>query len=186
MNATTQLSGGTALYRWPGILAKNGILVDPNLYLSKIDPLYPATVPTVILRAGVAARNTLDNTFIATTLAYEFVGGLNTSHPATTPVIYTRGLQANGTWNGTTGSATISVYKGVGGYVGFLGGNVAFYPDTGTAPNGIFTSNGTGASKPVDPRQAIPLGATAATSGRIYGINASIGTTTGALATRGP
>jgi prepilin-type N-terminal cleavage/methylation domain-containing protein len=183
---TTQLAGGTALYRWPGILAKNNILVDPTVYLSKQDPLYPATVPSVILRAGVAARNTLDTTFIATTLALELVGGVKTSDPSTTPVLYTRGLQTAGTWNGTTGSSTIGVYKDIGGYIGFLGSNVNFYSNTGTAPNGIFTSNGTGASKPVNVLQAIPLGTSTANRARIYGTNAAIGTSGGTLATQGP
>jgi len=179
---TTQLAGGTALYRWPGILAKNNILTDPAFYLAKNDPLYPANVPTVVLRAGVAARNTLDTTFIATTLSWEFVGGLKMSDPATAPVAYTRGLTTAGTWNGTTGSTTIGVYKDVGGYIGFLGGNVAFYPNT----TGLFTSNGTGASKPTNILQAIPFGSSAANRARIYGTNAAIGTAAGTLATQGP
>jgi len=84
--SATLITGGTAVYRWPGILAKNNILTDPAFYFAKNDPLYPATVPTVILRAGVAARNQMDTTFIASTISLEFVGGVKMSDTATTPV----------------------------------------------------------------------------------------------------
>jgi prepilin-type N-terminal cleavage/methylation domain-containing protein len=180
--AATTLTAGSRVYLWPGILAKNNILTDPSFYFAKNDPLYPATVPTVVLRAGLAARNQVDTTFSASTLAWEFVGGVKMSDPATTPVAYTRGLQTAGTWNGTTGSATIGVYKDTGGYIAFLGGNINFYPNT----TGIFTSNGTGASKPTNVLQAIPYSTTAANRARIYGVNAAIGNAAGNVAVQGP
>jgi prepilin-type N-terminal cleavage/methylation domain-containing protein len=176
------LTGGTAVYRWPGILAKNNILTDPSFYFAKNDPLYPATVPTVILRAGVAARNQMDTTFIASTPSLEFVGGIKMSDPATTPVVYTRGLQQGGTWNGTVNAANIGVYKDTGGYIAFLGGNVNFYPNT----TGMFTSNGNGNSKPTNILQAIPYGTNTTNRAIIFGANAIIGSTAGTLATQGP
>ena len=44
--SATLITGGTAVYRWPGILAKNNILTDPSFYVAKYDPLYPANGPT--------------------------------------------------------------------------------------------------------------------------------------------
>ena len=180
--SATLITGGTAVYRWPGILAKNNILTDPSFYFAKNDPLYPATVPTVILRAGVAARNQMDTTFIASTISLEFVGGVKMSDTATTPVVYTRGLQTAGTWNGTTNATNIGVYKDTGGYIAFLGGNVNFYPNT----TGIFTSNGNGNSKPTNILQAIPYSSVAANRSRIYGVNSLIGSAAGTVAVQGP
>ena len=110
-----------------------------------------------------------------------------------TPVIYTRGLQNNGTWSATSG-----VYKDAGGYIAFLGGNVGFYSSTNpqVTPPGVFVSNNpvsTSQTRPTDVRQAIPFNtANANNSGRIYGIpptsgaGGMLGTANGTLATRGP
>jgi prepilin-type N-terminal cleavage/methylation domain-containing protein len=187
-NAPTNLiTGTTAVYRWPGILAKNGILLDPQFYFAKADPFAPATMPTSILNTRDTTKRTLDPTFInaASPLAYEFVGGLKMSDPATTPVIYTRGLQSTGLgWSATSG-----VYKDTGGYIGFLGGNVNFYNATNSPTPGIFTSNNTG-QKVADIRQAIPFNANAALTSRVYGTPppgaAILSSTGGILATRGP
>ncbi|HVS54267.1 MAG TPA: prepilin-type N-terminal cleavage/methylation domain-containing protein [Opitutaceae bacterium] len=176
----TTFQGSTAVYRWPGILAKNGILLDPSFYFAKNDPLAPATAPTVILRAGVTAKNQLDPTFTASTMSWEFVGGLKMSDPATTPVAFTRGLTTGGTWNVSGG--TQGVYSDTGGYIAFLGGNVVFYPNTTT----IFTSNGNGNSKPTNILQSLPMGSSTANRARVYATNATIGTAAGTLATQGP
>jgi hypothetical protein len=182
-NLVPQEGGGFAWrVGWPGILAKNNILTDPSFYFAKNDPLYPATVPTVILRAGVAARNQMDTTFIASTISLEFVGGVKMSDTATTPVVYTRGLQTAGTWNGTTNATNIGVYKDTGGYIAYLGGNVNFHPNT----TGIFTSNGNGNSKPTNILQAIPYSSVAANRSRIYGVNSLIGSAAGTVAVQGP
>jgi hypothetical protein len=102
------------------------------------------------------------------------VGGLKSSDPASTPLAYTRGLQANGTWNINSG-----VYKDTGGFIAYLGGNVNFVPNTTT----LFTSNNS-ARKVTDIRQGIPQTA------RIYGTppagQAILSNANGVLATRGP
>jgi len=179
----TLVTGSTAVFRWPGILAKNGILTDPSFYFSKNDPQYPAAgLPDAIIDPAVAARNRLSANFINKTMSWEFVGGLKMSDPATTPVAFTRGLQTNGSWNITSG-----VYKDTGGYISFLGGNVAFYSSTAT-PAPLFTNNNSG-RKTADVRQAIPFNATAALTGRIYATpppgGATVGGTGGTVATRG-
>lgn len=182
-NAPTNLiSGTTAVYRWPGILAKNGILNDPSFYFAKADPFVPATLPTSILNTRDTTKRTLDPTFInaANPLALEFVGGLKMSDPATTPVVFTRGLQSNGSWSLTSG-----VYKDTGGYIGFLGGNVVFY----SATTNTFKSNNTG-QQVTDVRQAAPFNTNAALTARFYGTpppgGAILSSTGGVLATRGP
>lgn len=174
-------------WKWPGILAKNNILTDSTFYFAKNDPVFSGTYPTFIINPS-AARNTLHTSFTTSrSPSWEFVGGVKMADPATSPVAYTRGLQANGTWSTTSG-----VYKDSGGYVAFLGGNVTFYPNTSQ----IFTTNNsasTSGTKPTDVRQAIPFNASATNnSARIYGIPPStgaggmIGSANGTLAARGP
>ncbi len=174
-------------WKWPGILAKNNILTDSTFYFAKNDPVFSGTYPTFIINPS-AARNTLHTSFTTSrSPSWEFVGGVKMADAATSPVAYTRGLQANGTWSTTSG-----VYKDSGGYVAFLGGNVTFYPNTSQ----IFTTNNaasTSGTKPTDVRQAIPFNASAPNnSARIYGIppntgaGGMIGSANGTLASRGP
>jgi prepilin-type N-terminal cleavage/methylation domain-containing protein len=187
-NAT--LSAPQPAWRWPGILAKNNILTDPTFYFAKNDPAFSGTYPTFIITPS-AARNAMDTTFTQNrSPSWEFVGGVKMSDPATTPVLYTRGLTAQGTWNTTSG-----VYKDTGGFVAFLGGNIAFYPNVQGANSPFVSNNPTSSSrtKPQDIRQAIPFNTTnAAQSARIYAIpppaggGGMLGAAGGTLATRGP
>ena len=178
---TTTLNANPRALLWPGIIARNGILTDPKIYYSKLDPFYPATLPISIINstlANTAAKTSLDSTFTAGGISpsYEFVGGLKTSDPATTPVAYTRGLQTNGAWSVTSGT-----YRDVGGYIGFLSGNVEFYTNTTTPA--VFTSNNSG-RKVANIQQGIP------TTARLWGVpppGATIlGGANGTAAQRGP
>jgi prepilin-type N-terminal cleavage/methylation domain-containing protein len=177
-------------WKWPGILAKNNILTDPTFYFAKNDPAFNGTFPTFIIQPS-AARNTLHTSFTqGRSPSWEFVGGVKMSDSARTPVIYTRGLQANGTWSATSG-----VYKDTGGYIAFLGGNVAFYNNVQGANSPFYSNNPTSTSQtqPQDIRQAIPFNTAAtAQSARLYGIppasgaGGMVGSANGTLATRGP
>ena len=96
-------------------------------------------------------------------------------------------------------SATSGVYKDTGGFIAFLGGNIAFYPNTqnvGTTQVSPFVSNNptsTSRTRPQVIRQAVPFNASNTNlSARIYGIPPTsgaagmVGTTGGTLASRGP
>ena len=87
---------------------------------SQFSGTYPGRDPQSRQRA--AQRTRLRASLPGRVLAWEFVGGLKMGDPASTPIAYTRGLTAAGTWDADTG-----VYKDTGGYIAFLGGNVAFY-----------------------------------------------------------
>ncbi len=186
--ATSVLNAPSRALLWPGILAKNNILTDPTFYFAKNDPAFSGTYPQFIINPSTA-RNALHNTFTnARSPSLEFVGGIKMSDAPTSPVIYTRGLQANGTWSATSG-----VYKDTGGYIAFLGGNVAFFSSTA----GAFVSNNPTSTSQTrtftDVRQAIPINtANAAASARIYGVpppagaGGMLGSAGGTLATRGP
>ncbi len=152
--------GAAAVYRVPAILARNGLLTDPTFYLAKNDLHGGGADPATILNPASAQRNELDPSFTGgRVLAWEFVGGLKMSDPATTPVAYTRGLTAAGTWDPST-----AVYGDTGGYIAFLTGNVVFYPSA--ADKLVSNSSGRTVS---DLRQAIPISSNAANSARLYG-----------------
>ena len=182
-------------WRWPGILAKGKILDDPSFWFCKNDPAYNATQPPQFIIQPNAARNQMNQQFTnGRSPSWEFVGGIKMSDPATTPVVYTRGLQNSGLWSATSG-----VYKDSGGFIAFLGGNVAFYPkiqnNDPSNPSPLLSNNPTSTSttRPQDIRQAIPLNTTNNNlSARIYGIpppagaGGMLGSTGGTLATRGP
>jgi prepilin-type N-terminal cleavage/methylation domain-containing protein len=178
----TVLTNGNQALLWPGILARNNILTDPTFWFSKSDPFFAGTYPVSVINTTDTTKRTLDATFVGKSLAWEFTSGVKMSDPAATPVAWTRGLQTNGSWSLTSG-----VYKDIGGYVGFLAGNVAFYSTTGANQTaGIFTSNNS-SRKTNNIQQAIPL------TGFIYGVPPTgagagtiVGRATGTAATRGP
>lgn len=153
------MTSPTPALLWPGVLARQGILVDPTFWFSKSDPHFSGVYPAAILNPEDASKRTLDPSFAGGALAWEFAGGLKMSDPAAMPVAWTRGLQATGHWSPASG-----VYKDSGGYVGFLGGNVAFFNATGTGEgDGVLTSNSSG-RKTHNIQEAVPAG------GAIYGI----------------
>ena len=170
------VTGGAGAYLWVGILAQRGILTDPNFYFAKNDPLFDGTYPTAIVSPN--NRATLDATFVGKTdLSFEFVGGLRMGDAPTSPVAYTRGLQANGTWDAAT-----AVYKDTGGHIAFLGGNVQFYPNLTEAASQLTLNNG---KKGSTITQAIPFSATRPS--RIYGTaSAKIGKPAGTPAEAAP
>lgn len=181
-------------WKWPGILAKNNILTDPAFYFAKNDPAFSGVYPTFIINP-TAARNQLHTSFTnARSPSWTFTGGVKMSDAATTPVIWTRGLQANGFWSATSG-----VYKDTGGFIAFLGGNIAFYANTtnqNPSSPSPFVSNfatSTSQTRPVNVLQAIPFNTTTPnSSARAYSINpptgagGMVGSPAGQLAVRGP
>jgi prepilin-type N-terminal cleavage/methylation domain-containing protein len=178
-------------WKWPGILAKNNILTDPSFWFAKNDSAFNGTYPQFIIQP-TAQRNSLNTQFTTSrSPSWELVGGVKMSDPATTPVLYTRGLTAQGTWNVTSG-----VYKDTGGFIAMLGGSIAFYSSITTATSPFISNNpsSTSTTRPIDIRQAIPLNGTAAStnSARIYGIpppagaGGMLGSAGGTLAARGP
>lgn len=183
-----------AAWRWPGILAKNNILTDATFWFAKNDPAFSGQYPRFIINP-TAQRNTLYSEFTqgGRSPSWEFVGGVKMSDPATTPVIWTRGLNNQGLWNTTSG-----VYKDTGGFIAFLGGNVQFYPHTqnqGTTVSPFYSNNPTSTSqtRPPNVLQAIPINTSNNNnSARVYGIpppaggGGMIGSANGTLAQRGP
>jgi len=150
------------------------LLNDPSFYFAKNDPLFNGSYPDAIIAKTDASRRTLDSTFTDdAALSWEFVGGLRMGEPATTPIAFTRGLTAAGTWDAERG-----VYRDTGGLVAFLGGSVGFYPDMVQR----FASNRSG-QLTGNVLQALPLSGPA----RVYATaSGGVGTPEGAPAKAGP
>jgi len=163
----TQYPGlGAGPYAWAAILAQRGIVTDATFYFAKSDPFFNGSYPAAIV--DPANRTTLNADFGSRTLSFEFVGGLRMGDAPSTPVAFTRGLQASGQWDATSGT-----YKDIGGHIAFLGGNVQFYPNVGEAANQLTLANGT---KGTSVLKAIPVTA------KVYATPPSGGTTVGSLA----
>lgn len=176
---TINRPGAGLVFAWPGLLARKGILTDPNFYFSKTDRQYPTTMSPYILTPSTAATQSVDTNFGNKQLSWELVGGLRMSDPATSPVAYTRGLQTNGTWNVNTG-----VYADKGGYVAFLGGNVQFMSTTAN----LLTSNRSN-RQVTNILQAIPYNTTTPNnSARAYASSGGggAGSAAGTRAVQGP
>jgi prepilin-type N-terminal cleavage/methylation domain-containing protein len=172
------VTGGTGPFLWAGILAQRGLLTDPALYFARNDPAFSGTYPAAIVTP--ANHGVLDPGFVTNrVLAFELVGGLRMSDPATTPVAFTRGLLATGSWSADNG-----VYRDAGGHIAFLGGNVQFYPNLTEAANQLTLNNGRKGSSVL---QALPLNANPASLPRVYATPpAGVGSLAGTVAEQAP
>ncbi len=172
------LTGGTGPFLWAGILAQRGILTDPTFYFAKNDPQFNGIYPTAIVTP--ADHSVLDPSFVTNrVLSFEFVGGLRMKDAPATPVAFTRGLLAAGTWSADNG-----VYKDNGGHIAFLGGNIQYYPNVTEAASQLTLNNG---SKGSSLLQALPYNATAALNPRVYATPpAGLGSLTGTPAEAAP
>ncbi len=115
------------LWLYAAALALGGGLNDANLWISGSDGTgnLPGS-PSTILNTNRDGFNTTANPgpqFNGADLSFAVVGNSNTGMPSTTPVAFTRGLNPGGEWNNN------SVYRGDGGHIVFLGGNVRWYRD---------------------------------------------------------
>ncbi len=122
----------------------------------------------------------LDPSFVTNrVLSFELVGGLRLGDPASTPVAFTRGLQAHGLWSIDNGA-----YKDTGGHVAFLGGNVQFFPNLTEAASQLTLNNG---RKGVSVLQALPYNPNPALNPRVYATPpAGVGSLAGTASERAP
>jgi prepilin-type N-terminal cleavage/methylation domain-containing protein len=129
-------------------LAASGGLNDGTIWFTGSESSNATGVSTVLN----ASRTAIETGFAAgtATLSFTFVTGLTANDPATTPVAFTRGIEA-----GPSNWPTTAPYGSDGGHVVFLGGNVAFFRNTSSAFIGNRTNSGSQVS---DIRAATPAG----------------------------
>jgi len=159
--AQQNVQASSNYFRWIGLLGRAGTLNDAGFYFSRNDPLYDGSSPPTVMDPDDASRRQVAAALQQKTPSFEFVGGLRMTDPATTPIAFTRGLNAQGGWDRDRG-----VYRQDGGHIVFLGGNVQFYQ---SIDDRLVNTQG----KPTnDIRETIP--APADGSQRIYGRNSAI------------
>ncbi|MGH8020179.1 MAG: type II secretion system protein [Opitutaceae bacterium] len=118
----------TTVKTFAAALARSGGLDNASMWVSKSDQLVDQTQTTDVGTVLTADKSAQATDFIALTdLSVQVVAGLTTTFPATVPIAFTRGLQTTGIW------ADDGTYSSDGGHVGFLGGNVMFMQNAGTA-----------------------------------------------------
>ncbi|HQU08689.1 MAG: hypothetical protein B7X06_00720 [Verrucomicrobia bacterium 21-51-4] len=118
-------------HEWAAALARQGGPNEAVLYWVEGDPELPnlPAHPVTVLthRDGdcvQALEDSINPEFMAIPLSYAMAAQLPPQASAsTTPVVWTCGLQADGTWSAE------SPFEGHGGYIGFLDGHVAWYPN---------------------------------------------------------
>jgi hypothetical protein len=164
--AQQNVQASSNYFRWIGLLGRAGTLNDAGFYFSKNDPLYDGSPPATVMDPDDASRRQVAAALQQKTPSFEFVGGLRMTDPATTPIAFTRGLNAQGGWDRDRG-----VYRQDGGHIVFLGGNVQFYQ---SIDDRLVNTQG----KPTnDIRETIP--APADGTQRIYGRNSVIASEAG-------
>ncbi len=115
----------TDIYQWAQFLAAEADLNDAALYYVDVDPLAAtATLPRIIVRNNrETGAITVEPAWEDSPVGYEAFAGLSPGAPAsTTPLIWTRGLRSDGTWDSET-----SPWEGAGGHIAFLDGHVEFF-----------------------------------------------------------
>ncbi len=110
-------------------LAAEAGLNDARLYIAGDDPLVQASAatPPDAVAFNDAGTWTLNPDFAAYPLSVVIASGIPPgAPPSSTPVAWTRGLLADGTWAPTT-AANPGVFGNSGGFIAFLDGHVAWY-----------------------------------------------------------
>ena len=111
----------TASSQWAEILAEYADLNNAPLYfITSADDVAAITIPSVILNGSDQPVG--DWTAAKAAISYEMAVDLSSNAQASiSPLIWTKGIQRDGTW------PTTSPWAGDGGHVAFADGHVTFY-----------------------------------------------------------
>jgi len=114
------------VWTYAELLGATGI-IESSYWLSARDPAndYPheKSIPVLLSESSNLQRRQPNPQFRQLKLSLAVPTGvtLRTSHPPSTPLIWTRGLQSDGTWS------PHSPYGSEGGHIAFVSGRVAFF-----------------------------------------------------------
>ncbi len=121
-------TGDNTIVEVAAILAYGGELTDPKTWVSANETNRNTGSGGLFVQAvdgnGDPIVGSFDaGSYSAGDFSFSYVTGLQTSDPATTPVVFTRMNTANSVWGEN------DPYGNDGGHVAFLGGNVSWYTD---------------------------------------------------------
>lgn len=134
----------TSIYDWALALAEDGGINEAELYYFESDPAVlesTATRPKSVAYNDGNGNWTINPVFDGFPLSVAVVSGLSpAANPSTTPVAWTRGLQDDGTWRGST-DADPSPWNGEGGWIAFADGHIEWYRNLkGDDENGVLVN----------------------------------------------
>lgn len=159
-HATGRALTGDTMGAWLANLAQHTGVREGKLFLFDEDPAMAAiteAVPPALVELDAGGRWAPINNFANWPIGVAVVSGVHPlAPPATTPVAWTRGLQANGKWSALD-QTNPGVYGDKGGFIVFLDGHVEFHKDL-AADGGQLIHYTTG-RRTADIRQAINPGA---------------------------
>jgi prepilin-type processing-associated H-X9-DG protein len=136
------------------ILSRGADLNDASFWFIWSDPALAGKPHPKSVIIGDSANGTLDSNFAKLQLSYVFAANIPLNAPVeTTPVVWTRGLQPDGTWSKD------SPWVGKGGHIAFLDGHVEWYDYLSLKPDepGLVKYGTT--TPTTDIREALPPGA---------------------------
>ncbi|MEY3000528.1 MAG: hypothetical protein RL648_742 [Verrucomicrobiota bacterium] len=128
---TGRALSGSDLAGWLEELARESGALPAELFLFEEDPLMAARgqLPPTLLERGSNGRWSVVSDFAAWPVGVAVVSGVGPGcDPARTPILWTRGLEANGRWR-AFGQDRAGIYGDAGGFVAFLDGHVEYYRD---------------------------------------------------------
>ena len=122
-NATAPYSAQSE-YEWAAVLAWRADLNDGTVWFSEADELAPAIPPTSAWNKTPGAEA---NNLLTTNLSWTVVADLpRTRSKSTTPIIWSRGLNTDLTWDERPSDTTPGegVWGTEGGHIGYMDGHV--------------------------------------------------------------
>lgn len=137
-NENTSPTSADSVLQWPLVLAQNGGLVDATVYYIESDQAVTDaggvdTLPKIIGQKDASGLFTPngDWTGLSTeVIGYEMVAGTSANaNSSTTPLLWTKGLQTDGTWD-----SDINPWGADGGHIAFMDGHVTFYQNVAQPP----------------------------------------------------
>jgi hypothetical protein len=138
------------IWSYAHLLSASGLEAS-SLWQSRIDPAYKNQKNNYVLISTPQTKD-LNPAFRNLPLSFAVPQAqLTTLMSASTPVIWTRGLQPNGTW------ADHSPYGKTGGHITFLGGNITYFKNLSDAGGQLARFDGKGATANI--LEALPPGA---------------------------
>lgn len=127
--------GETSVKGFAAALALSGGINDGSIWISGSDGEVTNFDGGQIMDSQQDRRLITDDGHLGSVDAISFavVAGLRAGDRSTAPIALTRGLHSNGQYHPTQ-----NVYRGDGGHIVFVGGNVQFYKDGGEDNQGEF------------------------------------------------
>lgn len=135
--STNSSVGGTNVSGFQGVmlaLADGGGLNDASVWFANGQE---GTITLSTVSSGTN-KTTLQTTAL-TNNSYAYVAGLTATDASTTPIAWSKGVNASGVWSD---SASNSPWKKDGGHIVFLGGNVGWYKGPLSTNSGVISTNG--------------------------------------------